>query len=683
VMSVLLDHSPDADEAPSISNVFAEVFGDIAVVSWNTDQAATSQVEFGLNTLYGLRTVEDTSKVTSHSVTLMELGWNQSYHYRVWSKGDSGIFGRSGDFVLVTPPASSPTVIITAFGDQSDNDTSLIISQLAAAQSPSVHLHSGDWHCQSSESEAQNWWDNIYQPLRSSGAQLLLALGNHEDEPSFEFNMALVGMTNRWYSYTQDGLFYLMLDSTMVSDETQLQFIESELQAAQTSNWQVVVLHHPPFSSGEDHGSDMDVRSTWSPIFEQYEVDLVVAGHEHSYERTANVCSDETLSSDCPVYITTGGAGRSLDGFVGTPPSWSRARRSDYHIVRLEATASEMHLHTLRFDGALIDIAKITPIPPVDPPYVEPLYGDVTDDDKITAYDANVVLQACVGLITLTTEQEERAEVSGEGDVTPLDAAMILQYVVGLLTKFPVADVKDIVVAPYQTSHVYPNSREFGYTLSVGKVYAKANEPVIVPISVDDASGILSGSLRLNYDATYLNPIGVSTTPLTAQSLTASEAKDGVINISFANAHLLRGKGAVLFVEFECRKMSKTTIKLALSDVGLNEGANVRKVDGYIKFTPEMTALLPNYPNPFNPDTFLPYQLNGPAKVVMRIYNVSGQLVRTLDVGPRQAGFYVDKMDAMYWNGRSEAGERVASGVYFYQLEAGKFSAVRKLTIIK
>jgi hypothetical protein len=115
----------------------------------------------------------------------------------------------------------------------------------------------------------------------------------------------------------------------------------------------------------------------------------------------------------------------------------------------------------------------------------------------------------------------------------------------------------------------------------------------------------------------------------------------------------------------------------------LNERLNTRKVDGWVKFIPETNALLPNFPNPFNPDTWIPYQLTESATVVIRIYNVSGQLVRLLDIGYRQAGFYIDKMDAAYWDGRNESGERVASGVYFYQLEAGKFSSVRKMTIIK
>jgi flagellar hook assembly protein FlgD len=93
--------------------------------------------------------------------------------------------------------------------------------------------------------------------------------------------------------------------------------------------------------------------------------------------------------------------------------------------------------------------------------------------------------------------------------------------------------------------------------------------------------------------------------------------------------------------------------------------------------------LLQNYPNPFNPETWIPYQLQKPADVVVRIYNANGRLVRTLDLGQRSTGFYLGHNRAAYWDGRNSAGEKVSSGVYFYQIKAGDFSAVRRMVIVK
>ena len=98
---------------------------------------------------------------------------------------------------------------------------------------------------------------------------------------------------------------------------------------------------------------------------------------------------------------------------------------------------------------------------------------------------------------------------------------------------------------------------------------------------------------------------------------------------------------------------------------------------------PEETALLPNYPNPFNPETWIPYQLSEPAEVTLMIYAVNGTKVRTLALGLMPAGIYQSRSRAAYWDGRNNVGEPVASGVYFYTLKAGEFTSTRKMLIRK
>jgi len=98
---------------------------------------------------------------------------------------------------------------------------------------------------------------------------------------------------------------------------------------------------------------------------------------------------------------------------------------------------------------------------------------------------------------------------------------------------------------------------------------------------------------------------------------------------------------------------------------------------------PPKTRLLQNIPNPFNPETWLPFELAETANVHIQIYDMTGRLVRALDLGHRPAGYYVDRAKAAYWDGRNDAGERVASGLYLYRLKAGNFSAVRRMLILK
>ena len=99
--------------------------------------------------------------------------------------------------------------------------------------------------------------------------------------------------------------------------------------------------------------------------------------------------------------------------------------------------------------------------------------------------------------------------------------------------------------------------------------------------------------------------------------------------------------------------------------------------------TPKETMLLANYPNPFNPETWIPYQLSDAADVRVTIYGMDGTVVRTLALGHQPIGIYQDKSRAAYWDGRNAVGEPVASGVYFYTLTAGDFSATRKMLIRK
>ena len=99
--------------------------------------------------------------------------------------------------------------------------------------------------------------------------------------------------------------------------------------------------------------------------------------------------------------------------------------------------------------------------------------------------------------------------------------------------------------------------------------------------------------------------------------------------------------------------------------------------------TSEETALLPNYPNPFNPETWIPYQLAESAEVGISIYAATGELVRTLHLGHQKVGIYQSTGHAAYWDGKNKLGEPVASGVYFYTLTAGEFTATRKMLIRK
>ena len=133
-----------------------------------------------------------------------------------------------------------------------------------------------------------------------------------------------------------------------------------------------------------------------------------------------------------------------------------------------------------------------------------------------------------------------------------------------------------------------------------------------------------------------------------------------------------------------------TTIESWIAEARLADDGSIAFAQGIrnledllASYIPGETALLSNYPNPFNPETWIPYQLAVPAEVVLTIYDTNGQTVRRLEMGRQAAGTYQNRSRAAYWDGRNGRGESVASGLYFYTLRAGEFTATRKMLVRK
>ncbi len=151
---------------------------------------------------------------------------------------------------------------------------------------------------------------------------------------------------------------------------------------------------------------------------------------------------------------------------------------------------------------------------------------------------------------------------------------------------------------------------------------------------------------------------------------------------SAADAPSLYGNAQQVLSAFNVQEWLQEAQKVNLTDPTFQRGiANLHNL--LASLIPEKTMLLANYPNPFNPETWIPYQLAKPANVTISIYSAGGMLVRTLALGNQSEGLYQSRARAAYWDGKNESGESVASGVYFYTLTAGEFSATRRMLILK
>lgn len=266
-------------------------------------------------------------------------------------------------------------------------------------------------------------------------------------------------------------------------------------------------------------------------------------------------------------------------------------------------------------------------------------------------------------------------DVSGNGTISAYDAALILQYTVGLITEFP---VNKVGAPDYEI-----NPRN--YTVWIPEQSAKSGEMIDIPIAIDDASGLLAGGISVKYDPTILKAVDVTAFPLLSGSYWQANVQlEGEVRVAFAGTAPLQGKGKLLNIKFEVLSESDgKTSPIIFSYLNLSNSLTITRRNGSVTVIAPKFALLQNFPNPFNPETWLPYQLAMDADVVINIHNMRGQLIRSIFVGWQTAGSYVTKDRAIYWDGRDNLGERVSSGIYFYMLQAGNFKATRRMLMVK
>ena len=151
----------------------------------------------------------------------------------------------------------------------------------------------------------------------------------------------------------------------------------------------------------------------------------------------------------------------------------------------------------------------------------------------------------------------------------------------------------------------------------------------------------------------------------------------GIASIVGASQQAIIGRGDLIQIQLDNQRW-----RYRVKDQDLANAYVHLELTAALK-VPEQTLLLQNYPNPFNPETWLPFELSQDTEVSISIYDTQGQLIRKLELGFILAGKYVGADRAIYWDGKTKTGETVASGTYFYQIEAGEYTQTQKMVILK
>ena len=203
-------------------------------------------------------------------------------------------------------------------------------------------------------------------------------------------------------------------------------------------------------------------------------------------------------------------------------------------------------------------------------------------------------------------------DVSGDKTISAYDASLILQYVVGLIAEFPAKTTS----SPKQ---ITPRRYQF----SIPEISVAQGERFLVPILVNDVTGLQAGGITLKYDSTMLKAVGVA--PFDALSGSYWKANitiDSEVRFAFTSVEPLQGNGRLFVVEFEALPNTEGRISpILINHIQLSGSLSIQNIDGTVTVLPGKSRLLQNYPNPFNPETWIPYQLATDSSVSIRIYN--------------------------------------------------------------
>ncbi len=347
--------------------------------------------------------------------------------------------------------------------------------------------------------------------------------------------------------------------------------------------------------------------------------------------------------------------------------------------------------------------------------------GDIASG-VISHFDASMILRSIVGSLNLTQDQEVAADVDGNDIPQALDAALILQYQVGIITQFPVGEdwvfsPENFTYMPLSSSQANQDFKAFVYgdvsgnympSLSLSQLEVSSTVKVSLPdtlatdttrinipltIEGNTNNDIFSFGGKILFNPKVLVIKSAQTQNTIASSWGNPTAKFDTAEVAFAIAGTspLQGNGTLLLLEFDIIGNSQDTSGLYFQDFMLNEGIPSADVhSGLVSIgdptpveersdqIPQRFYLWPNYPNPFNPETIVRFELPKSAHVRLEIFNILGHKIRTLLDENKLAGLH-----SAVWDGRNNGGELVASGVYIYQIMTRQYKQSRKLSLIR
>jgi hypothetical protein len=359
-----------------------------AIVVWTTRELGTAEVRYarsGVTRSAPAQTRLYTAAQTGlgydfyqHEARVAGLAAASTYAYDLFMGGTDITPGQ--DAFTTAPLSGTGTIRFIAFGDSGVGSAAQRqLSTRMGADSFDVALHTGDVAYGDAsgiggpgQSQYSDWVFDVYGSwLRSH--PFFPSIGNHDNEvdnaqayrdvfvlPENGASASYPDHAERYYSFDYGPVHFVVLDTELAlldpaRRQVQLAWLDADL-AATSQPWRIVYFHRPPYSAGGEHGSALDVRDAFVPIFENRRVQLAISGHEHDYERTIPMRS-YTTQGGAVTYIVTGGGGAPL--YPAGTASWTAASASVYHYLRGNVGNCILKLEAVGLDGAVFDTYSI------------------------------------------------------------------------------------------------------------------------------------------------------------------------------------------------------------------------------------------------------------------------------------------------------------------------------------
>lgn len=350
------------------------------IVSWRTATLDSSVVQYGLSSEYGSEE-KDTGLKTAHSLTLTDLLPDTIYHYRVLFEGS-----QTPDYTFRTAVSLDSTFRFVVHGDtRTQPDSHLAVVNTIVSLDPHFGLHTGDLVYDGfSESD----WITYFAIICSLATcaqriPLYSAIGNHEEESPLYYDYFYLPRNNpdsteSYYSFDYGNSHFISLDTEIPygSSSPQYQWLIRDLRAAYDKTFVFVFMHQHPYCAG-GHNSNLALRNTLGPLFEEYRVDMVFSGHSHFYQRNGPI--------NGVIYLITAGGGAPLH--TPAESSWTQYSEKSHHCVHFTAWPDSLKLEMVRTDGSVGDslVCNAQEKPPA-------LCGDASGDGLIDLGDAVYLL---------------------------------------------------------------------------------------------------------------------------------------------------------------------------------------------------------------------------------------------------------------------------------------------------